>query len=192
MYKLCKTEQSAARQRELEQSLITLMNTCRYEEITVSDFCVHSGIPRKAFYRYFSSKDGALYALLDHTLLEYEAYEAPCAQGEQHSVIRDMEGFFLFWKDRKLLLDALEHSGLSGILMERAINYASQHPLLNQMLLEEDPKTREHIVHFCICGMMIMMVNWHHEGFRESTQEMAQIALRLVSQPLFPAMPKLL
>lgn len=192
MYKLCKTEQSAARQRELEQSLVTLMNTCRYEEITVSDFCAHAGIPRKAFYRYFSSKDGALYALLDHTLLEYEVYEAPAATGDSHTLLRDVEGFFLFWKAHKPLLDALEHSGLSGILMERAISYASKHPLLNQMLLDEDPKTRDHIVRFCICGMMIMMVNWHHEGFRESTLEMAQITLRLVTQPLFPIAQKLL
>ena len=192
MYKLCKTEQSAARQRELEQSLMGLMNTCRYEEITVSDFCVYAGIPRKAFYRYFSSKDGALYALLDHTMLEYEAYEVPYAPGEQRSVLRDLEGFFLFWKAQKPLLDALEYSGLSGILMERAISNAVRHPILNQMLINEDPKTRDHIVRFCICGLMIMMINWHHEGFREGTLDMAQIAVRLVTQPLFPTMKKML
>lgn len=192
MYKLCKTEQSAARQRELEQSLIVLMNEYRYEEITVSDFCIHAGIPRKAFYRYFSSKDGALYALLDHTMLEYETYEVVYAPGERRNLLRDLEGFFLFWKDHKPLLDALEHSGLSGILMERAIIYVTQGALLNRMLPEEDPKTRDHIVRFCTCGLMIMMVNWHHEGYQESTLEMAQIAVRLVTQPLFPALKKLL
>ena len=62
MYKLCKTEQSAARQRELEQSLAAMMLVRRYEDISVSEFCSYAGIPRKAFYRYFSSKDGALYA----------------------------------------------------------------------------------------------------------------------------------
>ena len=192
MYKLCKTEQSAVRQRELEQSLIVLMNTCRYEEITVSDFCIHAGIPRKAFYRYFSSKDGALYALLDHTLLEYEFYDVEYGSGDSPSMLRELEGFFRFWKARKPLLDALAHSGLSGILMERAISYAVKHPLLNRMLVDEDPNTRDHIVRFFICGIMIMMVNWHHEGFRESTLEMAQIAVRLVTQPLFPAIKKLL
>lgn len=187
MYKLCKTEQSASRQRELEQGLILLMNTIRYEEITVSDFCVHAGIPRKAFYRYFSSKDGALYALLDHTLMEYEAYEAPRVPGEEPTILRDLEQFFLFWQKQKPLLDALEHSGLSGILMERAISYAVRNPMLDRMLFMEDSKTRDHIVQFCICGLMVMMVNWHHRGFQESTLEMAQIAVRLVTQPLFPA-----
>lgn len=192
MYKLCKTEQSAARQRELEQSLIVLMNAYRYEEITVSDFCTHAGIPRKAFYRYFSSKDGALYALLDHTMLEYESYEVPYAPGERRNLLRDLEGFFLFWKEHKPLLDALEYSGLSGILMERAISYVTRNSLLNRLLSEEDPKTRDQIVRFSTCGLMIMMVNWHHEGYRESTLEMAQIAVRLVTQPLFPALKNLL
>ena len=76
MYKLCKTEQSAKRQRELEQVLLRMMNSTLYEDITVINFCENAGIPRKAFYRYFSSKDGALHALLDHTLLELESFPA--------------------------------------------------------------------------------------------------------------------
>ena len=188
MYKLCKTEQSASRQRVLEQSLMELMKTCRYEEITVSNFCAHAGIPRKAFYRYFSSKDGALYALLDHTVLEYETYEVTYAPGETRSVLRELEGFFLFWKERKPLLDALEYSGLSGVLMERALNYGINNPHIHYMLSREDPKTRDHIVHFCTCGMMIMMINWHHGGFQDSTLDMAQIAVRLLTQPLFSSM----
>ena len=51
MYKLCKTEQSARRQRELEQGLLAAMSTHQYEEITVSDLCDQMNIPRKSFYR---------------------------------------------------------------------------------------------------------------------------------------------
>ena len=72
MYKLCKTEQSAARQRQLEQGLLQIMQTQQYEDISISDLCDRLGIPRKSFYRYFSSKDGALMALIDHTLMEFE------------------------------------------------------------------------------------------------------------------------
>ena len=79
MYKLCKTEQSAQRQRELEQGLLAIMNSTRYEDITVSDMCQKLNIPRKSFYRYFSSKDGALHALIDHTLMEFE-FAAPHPQ----------------------------------------------------------------------------------------------------------------
>ena len=187
MYKLCKTEQSAARQRELEQCLVELMNIRRYEEISVSDFCIHAGIPRKAFYRYFSSKDGALFALLDHTMLDYDMYRSSVDFNGDNVLQKDMESFFLFWKSQKPLLDALEHSGLSGVLMERAIHNVSDGLNQKYVRYDENPNMRDHVLRFALCGLMIMMVNWHHDGFRESVQEMTRIALRLVSEPLVPA-----
>ena len=71
MYKQCKTEQSARRQRQLELGLMQAMLTKRYEDLSVSDLCDQMEVPRKSFYRYFSSKDGCLYALLDHTMMEF-------------------------------------------------------------------------------------------------------------------------
>ena len=37
MYKLCKTEQSAKRQREIEEQFLTLIEAKSYEEVTVSE-----------------------------------------------------------------------------------------------------------------------------------------------------------
>ena len=71
MYKYCKTEQSVQRQREMEKGLLDMMKYKQFEEISVSDLCDRLNIPRKSFYRYFSSKEGALHALLAHTLLEF-------------------------------------------------------------------------------------------------------------------------
>lgn len=186
MYKLCKTEQSAIRQRELEQKLAQMMNQFRYEEITVSDFCAYAGIPRKAFYRYFSSKEGALYALLDHTMMEFEFFRDPYVPRGNKNLLWELEAFFRFWKCQKALLDALEHSGLSGILMERAINNLEEAMAQKPPLPGEDIRMRNHVVRFTVCGMMIMMVNWHHSGYAESITEMAKIAARLVSDPLLP------
>lgn len=186
MYKLCKTEQSAIRQRELELALAEMMNQQRYEEITVSEFCSHVGIPRKAFYRYFSSKDGALYALIDHTMLEYIGFRTPSSLKDAEKVIRELESFYQFWKGHQAFLDALKFSGLIGVMLERAINS------IDQMLVAKKPRSgdtesaQRHITRFAISGIMIMMVNWHNEGFRESPREMAELTARLVMKPLFP------
>ena len=88
MYKLCKTEQSAQRQRELERGLLNAMSTHQYEEISVSDLCDQMEIPRKSFYRYFSSKDGALHALIDHTLLEFESFPSNVTALESYKTIK--------------------------------------------------------------------------------------------------------
>ena len=195
MYKLCKTEQSAQRQRQLEEGLLQAMGTVRYEEITVSDLCRQMEIPRKSFYRYFTSKDGALHALIDHTLMEFEgAVDAEVyTPGEKRTLSRDLERFFLFWYNRKNLLDALERSDMSGILIKRAIDYALTEVVFpGRFLPGESRLTQNHVVMFGVCGLMSMMLQWHQSGFEESLQNLARIASRLLTQPLFPAAGKLL
>ena len=76
MYKHCATEESARRQRQLEGCLQELMLTENFAHITISHICDRAGISRKSFYRYFSSKEGCLYALLDHAIFD-GAYTSP-------------------------------------------------------------------------------------------------------------------
>ena len=186
MYKLCKTEQSAKRQRELEQGLLAAMSTHQYEEISVSDLCDQMNIPRKSFYRYFSSKDGALHALIDHTLLEYESFSIMDQLVEKRSYHTDLDRFFRFWKEQKPLLDALARSGISGTLVTRSIDHAiSDVGMPTRFLPQEEKLAREHATMFGVCGLMSMVLNWHQNGFRLSSSQMAAIAVELLTKPIF-------
>lgn len=184
MYKLCRTEQSAQRQRLIEEALLELMSARRYDDITVSDLCRRLDMPRKAFYRYFSSKEGALMALLDHRLLEYSSGspEEGVIRGFHFSL--DLEWFFQFWLSQKTLLDALERCGISGILVERAIRN-SQEALIFQI----PEQSREYInaaTSFTVCGLMSMVLQWHLTGYERSVEEMAALAKSLLGRPLVP------
>ena len=185
MYKLCKTEQSAARQRELEQGLLQVMSISRYEDINVSDLCQKMGIPRKSFYRYFSSKDGALHALIDHTLMEYETVDESKPVRSSRTLHGDLKDFFEFWIRHEKLLSALARSSMSGVLIERSINYAASETVFpNRFMPGQDRDMRRHVVTFAVCGLMTMVIHWHHGGYRESASDMAMVAARLLTQPL--------
>ncbi len=185
MYKLCKTEQSASRQRMLEEGLLDIMGSRRYEEITVSDLCQYLQIPRKSFYRYFSSKDGALHALIDHTLMEFQ-YAAVNGKGIKRTLQGDLEGFFRFWVAHRRILDAVSRSGLFGVLIERAISYAlSEEVFPSRFLPGENREVQNQVVAFSVCGLMSMMLQWHHRAYSDPIPEMAMIAVRLLTQPLF-------
>lgn len=187
MYKLCKTEQSAARQHLLEQGLLEAMMVKRYDEISISDLCDRLEIPRKSFYRYFTGKDGALQALLDHTLMEFADYTVRYRQGKSRTIHLDLESFFQFWVLKRELLDALQRSGINGMLVNRAVAFALTDDVLPVRFLPDDSKNmQQHITMFGVCGLMSMVLNWHASGFRESADEMARIAVRMISQPLFP------
>lgn len=186
MYKLCKTEQSAARQRQLEQGLLEAMLTQQYEDISVSDLCDQIGIPRKSFYRYFASKDGALVALLDHTLLEFEQFPSGMGKGK---VDGELTRYFRFWYAHKPLLDALERSRLSGMLMERATVHSLNEHLEHLPVME--PGVRRMALTFAICGLLSVVTQWHHGGFRETPEEMARVATVMLMKPLIPTEDKM-
>ena len=187
MYKLCKTEQSAARQRQLEEGLLLTMAAMRYEDITVSDLCERIGVPRKTFYRYFDSKDGALHALRDHTLMQYEGFNAVYLSGEARTLQRELEQFFQFWVLHKDLLDALDKSDISVMLIDRAISHALSATVMPKRFLPKDSlEMQKHITMFGVCGLMSMVLTWHHDGYPQSAAQMARVAARLIGQPLFP------
>ena len=191
MYKQCRTEQSSNRQRILEQGLLDAMIQQHYDSISVSDLCSRMGIPRKSFYRYFSGKEGALHALIDHALLDYENYPYDDPAWEGRTVRQEMERTFSYWKHCSRLLDALEKSSLSGVLIERAINHSILESSIPVRFLPTDNRQmRERVTGFAVCGLMAMVVHWHHGGYVESAEQMAQIAMRLVTKPLFTEIPR--
>lgn len=182
MYKDCKSEQSAARQRELENGLLELMKKSRYENISVSDLCEHMNIPRKSFYRYFSSKEGALFALLDHSLLDF--YDMPDPEHKGGTAIGDLERYFRFWYQKRGLLEALQHSGLSGILVERSMSLAVREQLMPRKMTHWDKKQQTVAMTFAVCGLMSMVFQWQEQGYQLSPGEMANIATTILTQPL--------
>ncbi len=186
MYKQCRTEQSAARQRVLLEGLLDAMLQQHYDEITVSSLCEQMQVPRKSFYRYFSSKEGALHALIDHALLDFESFTAAHTRNID-SVQEEMEQMFAYWRHKKKLLDALAKSGLSGVLVNRAIGHSVFETMRSRRFLPVDEQqAQEYITLFAVSGFMSMVIQWHHEGYPQSVQKMAQIAIRLVTQPMAP------
>jgi len=183
VYKLCKTEQSSARQYALEQRLLALMEQKRYEDISVSELCSSIQIPRKAFYRYFSGKDGALFALLDHTMMEFHMTGVSAIT---RNAREELDRFFRFWHSRKHFLDLLDKSNLSGLLVERAMIIAMQERMMPRRMLALDTATQKIALSFAVCGIMSMVIRWHRDGFQETPDEITGLAVELLSKPLLP------
>ena len=185
MYKMCKTEQSAQRQRQLEQGLLKAMSVHHYEEISVSDLCEQIGIPRKSFYRYFSGKEGALHALIDHTLLEYDGFVLNGLENSQMISKDELERFFLFWHNQKTLLDALARSGLYSVLFERMVDQAITEAIAPRPYMSHyNQDLRNPAIVFTVCGLMSLATVWHRQGFTMDYKQLADMAMKLVTEPL--------
>ena len=183
MYKYCKTDQSARRQRDLEQGLLAMMEHHRFEEISVSDLCEYMNVPRKSFYRYFSGKDGALYSLIDHTIADFYQMPVP-PKKSRGNAMGDLDLFFTYWYNNKLFLDALQRNSLSGILVERANSFALREGFIPKKF-KAIPEDKQGIaLSFAICGLMSMTLSWHLQGFTISPDEMTRLAINMLTTPL--------
>ena len=193
MFKLCKTEQSAARQREIELEFQKMLLEMPFDEVSISALCERMNMSRKAFYRYFDDKDSLMQGLVQHTLLEFVDFGSRYTEGGAPRTLHgDLEQFFIFWEQRRAFLDALERSKFTGLLLEASLSFSVSDMINPRKFLPGDTDwMRTQVFFFAICGLMSSMLEWYRRGFAESTREMASVAVRMLSQPLFPALSEL-
>lgn len=182
MYKLCKTEQSVLRQRELEEGLLQAMLREPYESISVSELCDALGVPRKSFYRYFSGKDGCLQALLDHRIMGYQEGAGKGNPVSFRGFSLDLDYFFYYWLTQQDLLHALHRNGLGGILVERTLFHSQEAKIFADGM--HDAEYVRQVTAFVVCGIMSLVLRWYADGYRQTPAEMANMTREILLNPL--------
>ncbi|MBE6535257.1 MAG: TetR/AcrR family transcriptional regulator [Ruminococcaceae bacterium] len=186
MYKLCKTEQSAQRQREIEQALFFALQKKSYQDVTITELCLNLNMPRKTFYRYFDSKDDALYALIEHTMLEYSGFKQKEKEGER-TLQKEIGQFFAFWQSKKDFLDTFNRNCMLEKIIEVSVNFPINDIVsLSKFLPEDNEWAQTKIFRFAVCGLVTSMIDWYREGFKTNISDMVNVSCRIISQPMFP------
>ncbi len=189
MYKLCKTEQSAQRQKEIEQTLLQALSKKNYQDITITELCLTLNIPRKTFYRYFDSKDDALYALIEHTMFEYSGFYE---KNTDRTLQREIYNFFSFWQEKKDFLDVFSRNCMLDKIIEVSVNFPIKDLVsLSKFLPDDNEWARKKIFKFAVCGLVTAMLDWYKEGFKTNISDMVDISCRVLSKPLFPNLDKI-
>ncbi len=193
MYKTCKTERSIERQKLIEECFFKILKKKYYEEITVSEICLSANVPRKAFYRYFDTKEDVLDALLDHTLQAYSNYY-DANQEEKRTLKNELNAYFKFWIKEPMndLLKALKKSNLIDKLFKHSKKMVESGFInTGRFLPDENSWNQKQIFNFAIMGLISVMLDWYDGGCIQSTEEMASITSRMLYTPLFPKLEEL-
>ena len=178
MYKHCNTEESAHRQRQLEQCLLELMADTPYTGITIGQICKQAGVSRKSFYRYFDAKDDCLHALLDHVIMDGSSYYMS-ATDETVTGPEFCIRIFEYWQRQTALLNALEQNGQSLQILQRMIRYIlEEEPEYARHMGIPDHSVMEHIV-YTVSGIMGLVLTWHHGGYQKSAEQMGKLLYQM-------------
>ncbi len=179
MYKICHSEESSRRQRELEQGFLHALSGQAYDKITLTDLCLRLEVPRKTFDRYFPTKEDCLLSLIDHTLSDCNAVALGGWNGETALDVQALLRFFRYWKEHAVFLDAVQNNGFGSLLLDRTTGIVDQ----MKEKKEADSFAREQVEYFIAHGLMSTVLRWHHFGFPCSAEEMAEIFGNLLLSP---------
>jgi len=182
MYKICHTEESSQRQRQLEAGLLEAMRKQPYEKITLTELCRQLKVSRKSFYRYFPAKEDCLLALIDHTLSDCNEI---ALRGWNGSEILDTSvqlRFFNFWRAHGPFLEAVCDNGLQYLLMDRTAVMVDR----IKENAEQGSFAENQVEYFVAHGLMATVLRWHHYGFQSSPEEMAKVFGSLLGKAELP------
>lgn len=177
MYKICHTEDSSRRQRELEQGFLDMLRSQPYDKITLTELCRQLNVPRKSFYRYFPTKEDCLLALVDHTLsdcndLALRGWDGSAALDESVQL-----RFFAYWMEHRDFLDVIHENNFQHLLLDRTTAIVDR----MKETKKADTFAREQVEYFIAHGMMTTVLRWHHFGFPGGPEELAKIFGNLLS-----------
>ena len=179
MYKICHTEESSRRQRELEQGFLNLLQEQPYDKITLTDLCRQLNIPRKSFYRYFPTKEDCLLALIDHTLSDCNDIALSGWKGETQLNSAALLRFFRYWQEHKDFLDVIDKNKFFYLFLDRTTIIVDR----MKEAAAQCSFARDQLEYFVAHGLMTTVLRWHHFGFQSSPEEMAEVFSGLLVSP---------
>ena len=180
MYRICTTEKTALQQKQAEQALRRLLQQMPYEQISVCRICQEADLSRKSFYRVFSSKEGVLCALIDHTLMEFVSF--PTQPVREPELLPELVKFFQYWKHNRDLLQILSRNGQLTLLMERELLhvYADRSTVRSFFGVEDHPDAQGMLL-FYLSGIMGLLMHWYRTDFEASEEHMALLLGRVLT-----------
>lgn len=181
MYKRCTNQAAAQRQRALEEKLEQFLMQHPYDAVSVSGFCAYAQIPRRVFYRYFTGMEGALCALLDHTLGEIDWRPRHWLEVPEEALSRELTQMLAGCLRHRTLFLVLRENHLEAHLARRALLFLQGGE--PEQLQSFCPKSgsREELAAVCV---LYTLLAWQRREFAEPPEEVAEKLAHILKTPL--------
>jgi len=178
MYSRCISEKSAAQQRQFEAALLELMKDRLFEDISISELCRRTGLSRKTFYRLYEAKADVVYAMIDHAILDAEAFTPDESVGPG-----GLHRFLAYWKSRKELLDVLKKNRISALLPQQAVQHVMcEAPEIVRCFGADSEYGREKMI-FYVTALFALVQDWHNRDFDRSIDALSAMMMQLMTTP---------
>ena len=163
-------------QNWIYSSLIKLLCSISYDDITVSMICKNAGIDRCTFYRYFDNKQDVLHSYINKIFNEYLER---LVHVQSINKVEYIQLFFDFWSNEyREFLCALQRNKLLHMAFIENERYLTEINSLLDAILERNSNSYE--ISYRAGGLINVLSLWIANGFIESPDDMAAIISRIL------------
>ena len=157
MYKKVTNPIAMQSQKQLCETMLDLLTTLPFDDITITLLCQEAHLVRKTFYRNFETKEDVLICMLDYHLLEYISELAANTQNMRQFITH----FFNFWQEKYGYLKTLQEKALFYLLNRLYLHYIEEiHSVLTTSSLDAFYGKDSVPVVFYIGGMCNVLGLW--------------------------------
>ncbi len=169
MYKKVTNPLAMQSQKNICESMLELLKTTSFDDITITMLCQQAHLVRKTFYRNFETKEDVLICMLDYHLLEY-LEELP---SHTHTLEDLSEHFLTFWQTKIEYLKPLQENALFYLLNRLYLHYLDK---LKELLVDSElslfPKKDCYALVFHFGGLCNLLGLWLHNDCDTSIEEL--------------------
>jgi AcrR family transcriptional regulator len=179
MYKKQTSTVAIQSQKWIADSLIKLLETHTFSEITVTQICQEAKLVRKTFYRNFETKEDVLHYILDQL---FESFRNNF-DIENMTSLEVFTHYYEYWAKERHLLNYLHRDDLFYLLTKKYIEYADSirmYLLFVKGDLKKQTGLEPYVIHFIAGGMVAILEHWLECDFEESITTLTSLTESLL------------
>jgi hypothetical protein len=188
MYKQCKSEKSAQRQKHIARCLQMLLQEKSYDEISITELCRKAEVPRSVFYRYFADKDAVLWFVIDGMLADLLEILLQIYDTQHNWQLIDFLTYWLtYYRENEALWQVANTGSRHSLLLGHMVRHQAKmaNPLYKVDFNNEETKRTI----FFAYGIQGILDVWRKLGYTQSEQEVARQLCNLLHTPLLEMLP---
>jgi len=187
MYKECKCTESVQRQNKIANCFYEMLEEYSYEDITITELCKRTNIPRNTFYRYFANKNSILQYLLEDTLIKLLETTIHMPTNTPTDAIEYLSYWLRHYRQHDRLWSLVHFGSKHQMMLTQMIKYYIK--LKDSSFKEDFRNFQTKQIIFLSYGMQGILDFWKHTNYEQNEREIAKQLYQLFQAPLMNIHP---
>lgn len=162
----------------LLETLLDLIESKDYSEITITELTERAGIARQTFYRNYDSMDDILLSRLNGIIDEYlEKVFRNLEKKKDPDWDFEVKQLIFLWQQNEVIFRALKKAGLDYQVMEKLSHLFTRFHMKAQNLEKLDDK-QQHLVYYLSGGVFMVLNKWFENDRKFPSDQLADLFRR--------------